>query len=250
MQGKIKSLLVTGVTAMALLVSSVGVADQALETRVMALQGAGRLVASYNPNIQRGSEGQRLQEEVRGHYRKLRPLMLSIADVELQRTMRELEVFLDQLPRAHEGNGSMLPLLLNPVLQHHAELDRRLGSLSPPLEMNEKNRLLNELPVDIAKFNLLYQVRLFNGLMVFGDAEGSDVLADLDETILRQFAQLEPLISNDHSALKRSERNYRFARERMLDPSKGWIADAAILYLGQASDTLIEIRRKHHDEPL
>src|SRR5690606_2190352 len=95
---------------------------------------------------------------------------------------------LDRLEAMSGADESMLPAIVNPLLSAQAEIDHGLVELSASSgQPDPVSQLLADQAVDMAKLSLWYQIRLFNGLMIFADEAGNDALNDLDRTIEQRF---------------------------------------------------------------
>lgn len=198
-----------------------------LEARLLGLEAASRLVIAYNPNITRQRDNASARDESQVFYERFRAQVLGLQGDSLAADLKKLELLLDQVPTVAQRNEGMLPGVLNPLLQLHVDLDGQLASLGAAQAVEEQM-------IDLARISLLYQARLFNGLMVFADAHERDVLGMMDERILQRFEVLGSDPSLLSTRVAQSERSYRFVRSRMLDPATGWIPDAAAFYLDAA----------------
>lgn len=212
-------------------------ADRLLMARLAGYEATSRLLLYFNPYLR---DRELIQSDYRHHFYRLEDHLKPLESEDISRPLTAIHVQIESLEAMSEADESMLPAIINPLLSAQAEMDRQLIELAALAgERGPLPQLLADQALDMAKLSLWYQIRLFNGLMIFADEAGNDVLNDLDRTIEQRFVTIAAG-RGGNPEFNNSLRHYQFIRGRILSPQDGWIPDAALLYLQESIKMILK----------
>lgn len=213
-------------------------ADRLLLARLTGLEATSRMLLHFNPYL---DNRELVQHDYRQNFSKLADQLGGVEGEDFSQLLSIIFAQLEILETMTDGDESMLPTILNPVLTAQHEIDDRLGRIATG-ELDPLRQQLGDQAMDIARLSLWYQIRLFSGLRVFADDAGEDLLGALDVTIEQRFFKIGQEEIEESSDFKISLRNYQFVRSQILNPQSGWIPDAAALYLQKSIKSLLQVR--------
>ncbi len=175
-------------------------------------------------------------------YQTWKSALVDLNDAGIDAQLDVLFPAMKELTSLNADQAPMIPTLLNSVLQAQSRIDDSLNERL--LEFNQagnESSLINRQLIDIARFGLYYQTRIFSGLMVFsGNADGN-LLADLDDNIRHQFTQLSANRLEDRKQIERSQRLYEFVSRSMLESRNDWIPYSSVYYLNRSTEALLVV---------
>lgn len=212
-----------------------------MQLRLQGYQLVTELLQSSNPNLELNKLTSALTFEP-DKYHIWKSALAGLNDASIDAELDVLFRTMNELAALNADQAPMIPTLLNSVLQAQSRIDDSLHERL--LEFDQAGNelsLLDRQLIDIARFGLYYQTRIFSGLMVFsGNADGN-LLADLDGKIRRQFTQLSTDRLENREQIERSQRLYEFVSHSMLEGRSGWIPYSSMYYLTRSADALLVV---------
>ncbi len=200
--------------------------------RVEAFSLCSNLLVYYNPNKDGGD--QKHLDRYRQSRDKLQKLLLSTQDPELQAAGKGLLVKVADLERQPSSNAQLHPTWINPLLEAQARLDQVANlryAAAPPQDPFTQS--LYRQSLDVQTFLLLYETRTFGSLAVYIVNENEVTFPELDQAIVRRFAQLQTLNPQHAEAIGTLKQSYDFVRPRLLQYDLQWVPSSAAYYLGK-----------------
>lgn len=214
--------------------------ERLFTARLTGFEATSRLLLHFNPDLR---DRELIQSDYRQHFDSFASQLRALGGDDMSASLATIMTRIDALEAMSDGDEPMLPAIVNPLLSAQAEIDRELVRLSGlPGQPDALSQLLADQAVDMAKLSLWYQIRLFNGVMIFTDGAGNDALTELDEAITQRFERIAEG-RGDSLELRKGLSHYQFVRSRILSSEIGWIPDAAILYLQESIKMTLELRR-------
>ena len=212
-----------------------------MAARLQSFEAVTRLLAEHNPDLRGLTRNE--------HSLPIPPVYQSLmrqAQPEVVGAVTEQVLLVEQQLQALElltiEGEALVPARLNAILVAHHQIDHLLTDNDDMQSNVDTGYRIDQLNLAIARLGLLYQTRLFNGLMVHAANPEGDVLAELDGRIMELFEQLHRAGLGSQPLFQRSQRNYRFVRSALLDQQANWVPNAALLYLNDAMHSLVELR--------
>lgn len=216
--------------------------DQLMDVRLQSFEVIAGLLSEHNPYLSGAARGER-QKEVGPTYQSLRRQAPTAVANAVTKQVKIIEDRLEALEKLPESDQTLKPNMLNAILAAHYRVDKLLSEVDGDLEGNAGPvQQIDQLNLAFVRLGLLYQTRLFSGLMVHADESEGDVIGALDTQIMALFEQLQRSGFDQQPLLQRSKLNYRFVRVSLLDQHADWVPNAASLYLNKAMRSLAELR--------
>lgn len=214
-------------------------APELMQLRLQGYQLVTQLLQSHNPNVERNRLTKSLPFEA-GAYQEWKSALSGLNDTRIDPELEILSRVMKKLDGLTNDQVPMLPTLLNPLLQAQFRIDEYLQEEISRFDRGQNEiGLINRQLIDIARFGLYYQTRIFSGLMVFsGEADG-ELLVGLDADIRHQFSQLSSVRLVESAQLERSQTHYEFVSHSILESRSGWIPDGAMYYLNKSINALL-----------
>lgn len=213
-----------------------------MAARLQSFKAMASLLSEHNPNLH-GVIRDEKQQQMRLAYQSLQRQAPAELIGELAIQVKLIEQQLQALEQLPEADSELKTNLLNAILAAHYRIDHLLtevgGNLPSSADVVQE---IDQLNLAVARIGLLYQTRLFAGLMVYAENPESDVIGALDTQIMTLFEQLQRAGLEQQPLLQRSQRNYRFVRGALLDQQAKWVPDAALLYLNDVMRNLTLLR--------
>lgn len=226
--------------------SASALADAATEalmvSRLESFQGMTRLLIGHNPDL-RGLARSEQSHSLQPIYQRLMSQAPAAVVGAMNAQMQVIEEQLQALEVLAVEREALVPGSINEILAAHHRIDRLLTS-EMGTQPGGTGPHIDQLSLSVAQIGLLYQTRLFNGLMVHADNPEGDVMAELDERIMADFEQLQTAGLGEQPLFQRSQRNYRFVRASLLGEQENWVPDAVEFYLSDVMRNLIALRQE------
>lgn len=212
-----------------------------MAVRLQSFEVVTHLLSVHNPDL-RGLTRDEHGPSALSVYRQLPGLVPQEVAHTVAEQVNLIEGQLEALDRLPAEDEEMLASVINPILSAHHLIDQILTSLGVegPDDLTE----IDQLSLAMAQLGLLYQTRLFMGLMVHAENHEGDVMAELDAQIMILFARLQNSRLKQQPLFRRSLRNYIFVRSAILDQQARWVPNAAQVYLNDAMRSLVDLRFK------
>lgn len=205
--------------------------------RSQAFSLCSNLLVYYNPNQDGGDP--KHAERYRQNLEKLQQLVVLEQDPAMNSAVAIIDKQIAELERQPRSEASLYPNWINPLLQAQAHLDQAAASRYAAAPPTEPQRLvLDRLSLDIQRLLLLYETRTFGSLAVYVVDMNDNTFAQLDQSILKGFAELQRQSPQQARSLSKLKSKYDFIRPRLLQHELSWVPDSAAYYLGQVSDGL------------
>lgn len=213
------------------------------EMRTMATMATANVLLYYNLNgIPYETEN---LEAFTHNLNRLRELSVQADDAALSEQVHRLDdavAELKHLPQSVADSRSVWPAYarwLPGLIEAHVHLAKSLSErYDAAPEVVQAQSELHVLSHDIGRMLLSYQMASFPNF-------GGDIwildeqaLTALDTDIERRFAELAERDGSIAQALKAPLRDYRFVRQRLLEPAGNWAPNAVALYLAKTVLTL------------
>ena len=163
---------------------------------------------------------------------------------ELSKLLDQLNLELSRVEQLPADQHQLLPLVLDPVVETQAAIDRLAeGQLSE--SSSTLVNTLRETSINCSRITLLYQLQLYRFMVKphFIDYH-EGIVQELDQRIIEQFSELDDSLPESR-ALRNPKRNYQFVRSRFTDYGQRYSPGGVTTYMGMAVKELDDLANQH-----
>ncbi len=214
-------------------------AERLQTIRGKAFSVCSNLLVRYNPN-QDGSDP-RYTDRYHQDLKTLQQLVAQEEDPQLIQAAADMGKRIEELERQPASSAALYPTWINPLLKAQASLDQQAAKRYATVAPGEPSLALHALSLNIQRLQLLYQARIFSGLIVYVVDGDENTFMQLDQQIIEGFSALEQSWPQKAAELGKLKGKYDYVRPRLLKSDKGWVTGGAAYYLSQVTDGLANL---------